>query len=75
MSELENITVRYVSLPITVKGFISCSPDGEYNIFINSNYSEEMQQFILRHELRHIENDDFNSLERIEAIEKRASLS
>jgi len=71
--ELEdNIVVRVVSLPMSVEGLISDTPDGTHNIYINANYSYEMQQIFLRHELAHIRNNDFYNPDDIETLELRA---
>ena len=70
--EYVNVIVRYAQLPVRVKGVTLPSNDGYYNVYINSTYSYEMQQEILRHELRHIGNSDFDNFDDIKVIEDRA---
>ncbi len=48
------IYVRQVDMPIRVRGYTSVDPDGDYNIYINSDLSEERKFITLEHELRHI---------------------
>lgn len=68
----EDIIVRVVELPKCVKGVTVPSNDDCYNIFINACYTQEMQKEILKHELRHVKNYDFNNFESIEIVEERA---
>ncbi len=68
----EDIIVRVVELPQCVKGVTVPSNDDCYNIFINACYTQEMQKEILKHELRHVKNYDFNNFESIEIVEERA---
>lgn len=69
----DNIIVRTLPLPVVVKGVTIPSEDGYYNIYINCNYSIEMQNEILRHELRHVKNYDFDNFDDIKIIEDRAN--
>ena len=59
-------------MPEGVGGFITESPDGFLNIYINARHSREGQRRSCRHELRHAENDDLHSTEPLEVIEARA---
>ena len=68
----EDCVVRLIDLPPDVGGFITESPDGYRNIYINARYSDEGRREALRHELRHAENDDLHSAEPVCAIEARA---
>ncbi len=70
----DNIIIRIVDLPVTVKGVTIPSPDGYYNIYINARYSVSMQNVILRHELRHIKNLDFDNFDSIKIVEERAKI-
>ena len=70
----DNIIVRIVDLPVTVKGVTIPSPDGIYNIYINAKYSVSMQNIILRHELRHVKNFDFDNFDDIRIVEARAMI-
>ena len=69
----EDCVVRLIDLPPDVGGFITESPDGWRNIYINARYSNDGRREALRHELRHAENDDLHSAEPVAVIEARAS--
>ena len=43
--------------------------DGFYNIYINSRLCIHHQQQAIQHELKHINRNDFESLEQLEIIE------
>lgn len=68
----DNIIVRIVPLPAAVKGVTIPSDDGTYNIYINSAYSDVMINEILKHELTHVKNYDFDNFDEIKIIETRA---
>ena len=64
-----DLVVRIVNLPTTISGFVSKSPDGMYNIYLNANHSCEMRHETYRHELEHILNGDFESDKRVWELE------
>ena len=70
----DNIIIRIICLPIEVKGVTIPSPDGYYNIYINANYCIDMQNKILKHELRHVANYDFDNFDDIKLVEGRANI-
>lgn len=54
------IFVRLVeSLPSTVQGFTIADEDGNYNVYINAKLSCEQQKDVYRHEVEHIQGNDF----------------
>lgn len=55
----EDIIIRKIPLPLRVRAFTIPDSDGDYNIYINSNLSDEQQKKSLAHEKSHIENEDF----------------
>ncbi len=69
----ENIIIRIIDMPITIKGVTIPSNDGYYNIYINARYSVDHQNKTLRHELKHVRNFDFDNFDNIKIIEKRAN--
>ena len=69
----EDCIIRLIDLPPDVGGFITESPDGCRNIYINARYSEDGRREALRHELRHADADDLHSPEPVSVIEARAS--
>ena len=73
MISRDDYTVRMVDdLPASVGGFISESPDGHLNIYINARHGWKGQRRSLRHELRHADADDLRSSEPLAVIEARA---
>lgn len=66
---MNDIYIRYVKLPITVRGITSEDENGDYNIYINSLMSSDQQQLTIDHEMKHIERNDFASDENIYVIE------
>lgn len=70
---MDNIIVRQVEfLPTTIKGVTIPDDEGYYNIYINAKYSIDIQNKTLKHELKHIDNFDFDNFEDIRLVEKRA---
>ena len=64
--------VRLITLPPTVKGFVSIDADGFYSIYINDSLSAEEQKETFDHEMGHIVCDHFYSRKPIEIIESEA---
>ncbi|MBQ3146833.1 MAG: hypothetical protein IJB91_03800 [Oscillospiraceae bacterium] len=54
-----NIFVRSIPLPEAVKAVVLPNDDGTFDIYINSNLPEEVQQKALVHELEHIRRNHF----------------
>lgn len=51
------IFVRMIGLPDTVPAVVLPNDDGTFDIYINANLPEEMQNRALEHELEHIRRD------------------
>lgn len=69
---MNDIIVRIINLPASVRGVTVVDENGNYNIYINAKLAPDEQKKALEHEQRHIDNFDFESFEEIEEIEKRA---
>jgi len=67
---MDNVYLRYISLPPTIKGLTVQDESGNYNIYVNSRLSHEANQQTLQHELKHIKNNDFQKLMHVKDIEK-----
>lgn len=68
----ENCIVRIVDFPRNVggvNGMVLLDESGFYNIYLNARASWFQQRKALRHELDHIENDDFFNGKPIDEIE------
>ena len=62
--------VRVVPFPVRkVGGMVIPNEDGTFSIFINAHLSKERQIKALKHELEHIENNDFYNGKAIREIE------
>lgn len=72
MIDRDEYAVRLMDLPEGVGGFVTESPDGFLNIYINARHSWHGQRRSFRHELRHAEHDDLHSDEPLAVIEARA---
>ncbi len=68
----EDVFVRLINLPPTVRGVTLPNPDGTYSVYINGGLSFVMQQETLVHELCHIEHDHLYSNEPVAAAERMA---
>ena len=53
------IFVRLVGLPDNVRAVTIPNDEGTFDIYINANLPEELQQKALAHELGHIRKDHF----------------
>ena len=65
-----NIFIREMKMPLTIRAFTVPDENGDYNIYINSDLSDEAKEEALKHEKLHIENNDFSSSELARTIEK-----
>lgn len=59
MMKLGNVFVRMVSLPPSVRAVTLPNDDATFDIYINAELSEELQEKALEHELEHIRLDHF----------------
>lgn len=67
---MDDIFLRYVSLPPAVHGMTVQDEEGNYNIYLNSRHTYEANVNTFQHEIQHIQNDDFNRQAHIKDIEK-----
>ena len=72
MIDRDEYAVRVMDLPVSVGGFVTESPDGFLNIYINARHTSAKQKKSFRHEMTHGENDDLHSQEPLAVIEARA---
>jgi len=66
----DDVIVRLLDLPVTVKGFVSSSSDGSYNVYLNAKHARDTQLKACEHEFRHIYNCDFDSDDPLPILEK-----
>ena len=68
----DGCAVRVIDLPYKVGAMVAFDEDGFASIYLNARWSLERQKKALRHELRHIENDDVYNDKDIQTIEREA---
>ena len=68
---MESIIVRQMKLPTTIRGFTVLDNESNYNVYLNALNNIEINQKALEHEIEHIENNDFFSIEDICRIENK----
>lgn len=56
-------------MPLTIRAFTVPDANGDYNIYINNDLSEEAKKRSFEHEKNHIENNDFSSSDLARVIE------
>lgn len=66
---MEEIIIREIPLPTSVRAFTLPDAQGDYNIYINSRLCLSQKKESLLHEKRHIENGDFFKDEKATVIE------
>lgn len=69
----DDVFVRFIPLPIRVKGLVEPNEDGTFSVYINSNLSYFTQQEAYEHELRHIALDHLYVEKDIMDIEAEAN--
>ena len=55
---MKDYRVTLANLPTSVRGFVFMESDGVPRIVLNANLTREQNMKTMRHELRHIENDE-----------------
>lgn len=66
---MDDYIIRLVTLPTTVRGFVTVDSDGNPNIYINARLTEEERQRTYLHEVKHITRGDLNNDLPIQMIE------
>ena len=60
---MDDVFIREVCMPLSLRAFTLLDMNGDYNVFVNPDLSEESKIKALDHEKKHIENGDFYSNE------------
>ena len=55
------IIIREIKMPLTIRAFTVPDANGDFNIYLNENLSDEAKMRSLAHEKKHIERNDFQS--------------
>lgn len=68
---MDDVFIRYLPLPPTIKGLTVLDSEGNYNVYLNARLTHEANRQTLQHELQHIKNNDFSKQNlHIRCIEK-----
>lgn len=68
----DGVFVRLYKLPTTIRGFSRKNEDMTYTIVLNSRLNSEMQKKCFKHEMKHIDNGDFDRSDDVDAVEVEA---
>lgn len=63
--------VYEIALPATVYGAVRVDCDGFYSVYINRDLSPKTKKAVLRHELKHLERNDFYNNDSIYTVEDK----
>lgn len=53
--------IRYIDMPSATKGMTIEDAEGFFNIYINASLSAAEQKEAIKHEIRHLERNDFDT--------------
>lgn len=56
---MDEIYIRGIEFPLKVKGVTVLDCNGDYNVYINTLLSDELQRKATKHEIKHIEKEHF----------------
>lgn len=65
-------TVIYADMPTTIKAYTVINSDNTYTIVLNSRLSREQHLLSYYHEMKHIENNDYDKKCDVNIIEFQA---
>jgi len=68
---MEDIFIRELKMPLTVRAFTMPDSNGDYNIYVNMDLSDITKDSAIKHEMNHIKNNDFSSNLSATLIENR----
>lgn len=61
--------IRYIDMPSATKGMTIEDSDGFFNIYINASLSAAEQKEAIKHEIRHLERNDFDTEKSLQEAE------
>ena len=69
MISLEDIFVKLIELPYTIRSYVVLNKDQSYTIVLNSKLSHEQNMISYQHEMEHIKNGDYEKKCSVDMIE------
>ena len=67
---MSSVIIRQIKMPLTVRAFTLPDANGDFNIYINEDLSDEAKKKSLAHEKKHIKRNDFSSAKPAHLIEE-----
>lgn len=67
---MDEYYIRYIDMPSRTKGLTVEDADGFYSIYINAKISTYEQKEAIKHELTHIERNDFDKNKTLKQAER-----
>lgn len=65
----QDANVIFADMPATIPGYSISNPDMSFTIVINSRLKRERQLLAYHHEMKHIENGDYERHTSVDVIE------
>jgi predicted ABC-type ATPase len=56
---MDDIIIRLIKLPHSIRAYVSEDSEGDYNIYLNDRFTNEANIKSCRHEMRHIKGGHF----------------
>ena len=66
---MEDIFVKLIELPYTIRSYVVLNKDQSYTIVLNSKLSHEQNMISYQHEMEHIKNGDYEKKCSVDMIE------
>lgn len=66
---MEDIFVKLIELPYTIRSYVVLNKDQSYTIVLNSKLSHEQNMISYWHEIEHIKNGDYDKKCSVDMIE------
>lgn len=66
---MDSVIIRVEILPASINGVTVKDDNGDYNIYINARISEDARVEAFRHEVHHIQEGHFYSMDDVREIE------
>ena len=66
---LEDVFVKLIDLPFTIRSYVVLNKDQSYTIVLNSKLSYEQNLISYQHEIDHIRNGDYEKKCSVDLIE------
>lgn len=56
---MNRIFIREIKMPLTIRAFTLPDANGDFNIYVNDDLSQEVKIKSINHEFNHIKRNDF----------------